>query len=42
MVILVEPDDVADDVLRAVNLRLVVTHIAALEIVEGCREDLVA
>ena len=42
VVMLVEADDVADDVLRAVYLRLVVAHIAALEVVKSRREDLVA
>lgn len=39
---LVEADDVADHVFGAVDLGLVVAHIAALEVVKGCREDLVA
>ena len=42
VVMLVEADDVADDVLRAVYLRLVVAHVAALEVVKSRREDLVA
>lgn len=36
----VETDDIADDVFRAIYLGLVVTHLALLKVVEGCRKHL--